>query len=338
MDRRLCRSAANGKAARLYLVGGLYVQKYKGGIRMQYFNEVITADGLTISVDMITADYYIGNVSTRSDFELFLRSLPFKYNVDTEFWECHKIGRYRGNYTVKLSDRNSFYIGVALNGLKTEWGKCRIEFNPNKVASHQILLYILGWLNSHTRPMHRSIRRFDLAIDVPISRLDVRLLKDRRIYSERKYGEEWTEYLGAKSSSVGRCKLYNKTIESKLNYPLTRLELTLNPEISYDNQPWPSVYYISNQQVQLHELVRLNDTQRFILNALLSGFGNLTDLGRKQRDTIKPYMDNCVKWITVSTSDYTTILRQLDLYLKKPSSLLDSSNIISDARISPLPF
>lgn len=305
---------------------------------MQYFNELMTADGLTISVDMITADYYIGSISTRSDFELFLRSLPFKYNVDTEFWECHKIGRYRGNYTVKLSDGNSFYIGIALNGLKTEWGKCRIEFNPNKVASHQILLHILGWLNSHTRPMHRSIRRFDLAIDVPISRLDVRLLKDRRIYSERKYGEEWTEYLGAKSSSVGRCKLYNKTIESKLNYPLTRLELTLNPEISYDNQPWPSVYYISNQQVQLHELVCLNDTQRFILNALLSGFGNLTDLGRKQRDTIKPYMDNCVKWITVSTSDYATILRQLDLYLKKTNSLLDSSNIISDARISPLPF
>ena len=45
---------------------------------MQYFNELMTADGLTISVDMITADYYIGSMSTRSDFELFLRSLPFK--------------------------------------------------------------------------------------------------------------------------------------------------------------------------------------------------------------------------------------------------------------------
>ena len=83
---------------------------------MQYFKEVVTADGFTISVDMITADYYIGTTGTRNEFELFLRSLPFKYDIDTEFWESHKIGRYRGNYTIKLSDRNSFYIGIALNG------------------------------------------------------------------------------------------------------------------------------------------------------------------------------------------------------------------------------
>ena len=305
---------------------------------MHYFKEIVTADGLTLSVDMITADYYISNTTTRNDFELLLRSLPFKYEADTDFWESHKIGRYRGNYTVKLSDKNSFYIGIALNGVKTEWGKCRVEFNPNKVAHHQVLLYILGWLNSHTRPMHRSIRRFDLAVDIPISRSDVRLLKDRRIYSERRYGEEWTEYLGAKSSSVGRCKLYNKTIESKLSYPLTRLELTLNPEIGYDKQPWPSVYYIDNQQVQLYELSRLNDTQRFILNALLSGFGSLTDLGRKQRDTLKPYMDNYIKWVSISSYDYTKILRQLELYLEKPYSLVDCINIISDARMLLLPF
>ena len=105
---------------------------------MHYFKEIVTADGLTLSVDMITADYYISNTTTRNDFELLLRSLPFKYEADTDFWESHKIGRYRGNYTVKLSDKNSFYIGIALNGVKTEWGKCRVEFNPNKVAHHQV--------------------------------------------------------------------------------------------------------------------------------------------------------------------------------------------------------
>ena len=59
------------------------------------------------------------------------------------------------------------------------------------------------------------------------------LVKDRRMYIERRHGAEFTQYLGAKSSRVGRVKLYNKQAESNLDYPLTRLELTLDPQMPY---------------------------------------------------------------------------------------------------------
>jgi len=74
--------------------------------------------------------------------------------------------------------------------------------------------------------IHARIKRFDLAIDVAISRDNVQLFKDKRKYTQymnSKY--DLTEYLGS-GSTGGRVKVYNKTLESMLDYDLTRVEIT----------------------------------------------------------------------------------------------------------------
>lgn len=163
-----------------------------------------------------------------------LEMLPIRYAVDVRRWENYKIGSYRINFIISFQNANSFWLGAGLNSVKTEWNRVRLEYNPNKCAAHISFLSVLSFLNKNTRPMHTVVKRFDLAIDVPTERENARLIKDGRAYSERRHGKEWTEYLGAKASHVGRVKLYNKRIEAGLSYPLTRLEVTLDPATPYE--------------------------------------------------------------------------------------------------------
>lgn len=156
----------------------------------------------------------------------------------------------------------------------------------------------------------------------------------------RKDGEALTEYLGAKSSTPGRVKLYNKANEANLNYPLTRLEITLDPQTPFAELPMPRVYYFDTSQMQLDGLSSLNDTQRFILRALMSGFGALHELGRRTQETIRVYMDFYCKWVKVNENDYKKILAQLDMYLGLlPFNIKD---VISDkapaSEVGELPY
>lgn len=127
-----------------------------------------------------------------------------------------------------------------------------------------------------------DIRRFDLAVDNPIERMSVFLEKDARAYFERRHGRELTQYLGPRSAH-GRVKLYNKQLEAKLDWPLTRLEITPDPAIPYKKIKFPTVYYLDNLQVQIEEM-KVTDTERFILNAILQGYGSTKQLGRKTRE------------------------------------------------------
>ena len=165
----------------------------------------------------------------------------------------------------------------------------------------------------NTREVLRHVNRFDLAIDLPVDRQRCFLIKDARMYIERRHGREFTQYLGAKSSCVGRVKLYNKQIESGLDYPLTRLELTLNPNEPYEEVRFPTVYIINT--VASGDDVRVTETDRFILGALLQGYGSLNDLGRKTRAKMQKLMADYVEQVEIAAEDYAAIRDQLNTYL-----------------------
>lgn len=75
-----------------------------------------------------------------------------------------------------------------------------------------------------------------------------------------------TEYLG-KRSNVGFVKLYNKSIESKLDYDLSRLEITCEPNVHDFFQYVPNVYYIGLSSQLGMDIESLNDTDKYILTA-----------------------------------------------------------------------
>lgn len=280
---------------------------------LQYHNEICTNENLTLSVDNVVLDLYISNPQSRDNLMALMGVLPVKKAVNVVHWCSYRPGTFREQFSIQMQDGNSFWLGAVLNSKAPEWGRCRLDFNPNKVATHSVFQTVLRFLIENTRPIHRTIKRFDLAVDIPACRFDCFLIKDSRAYSERRHGQEWTQYLGAKSSTVGRVKLYNKQVESKLPDPLTRLEMTLDPSLPYNSVRWPTVYVLDTPQLCFSEL-KATDTERFILNALLQGCGSLNDLGRKTRNNIKILMNHYVSDIKITPQDYKTILKQLSAY------------------------
>lgn len=279
---------------------------------MDYYRPIHTDDGLTLSIDGLVIDYYMSNSRDRDELAKLLSNLDLQYAVNSRSWQNLRIGTFRDNLSLTFADGNSFYIGLGLNEAKPNFGRIRIDANPNRCVRHQVFQIVLGYLNMKCKSFRTTIRRFDLAIDLEADRADVELLKDHRAYTEiRKSQTDRTQYLGARSQG-GRTKLYNKSIESKLKgSPLTRLELTLDPALSYQEIRWPKAYVVKNRQAQLDELTHLTDTERTLLDGILAGNIDLTRLGRKTRMKLEHYMNNYVQWITVSPSDYRQIQSRL---------------------------
>lgn len=223
------------------------------------------------------------------------------------------MGSFKEQFTIRFQDGNSFWVGAVLNGRKSVYGRVRIDYNPNKVSGHESFQLIMRYLIANTRPMHRTIKRYDLAVDIPVLRQDAFLVKDSRAYIERRHGQEWTQYLGAKSSTVGRVKLYNKAVEAGLHYPLTRLEITLDPLIAYEQINFPTVYYLDDLQMSFEE-IKATETERFIINALLQGCGTVDQLGRRTQAKVKSLIEGYAKRVEISEQDYSKILSQVNGY------------------------
>ena len=301
---------------------------------LTYYKPIQTSDGFTISIDKAVIDYKLNGPTALDDLAKFLDMLPIRMAVDTKTWSNFHWASFHENFTIRFKDRNSFWLGVGLNNAQNERSRVRLEFNPNKCAHHAAFLAVLAFLNGNSRPMHTIIKRFDLAIDIPMERENTKLLKDGRVYSERRHGREWTEYLGSKSSTVGRCKLYNKQVEADLPYPLTRLEVTLDPATPFDALPWPKAYFIQQQQIDMVEL-SITDTERYILSALLAGFGSTKELCRKTREKMDTLMAHYVHTITLTQQNYEEIIANLCAFLHYPYYDLQLEHIDPDQPPKP---
>lgn len=268
---------------------------------------------MIFSIDNVVLDARVSSPNKREVLMREVNELMFKQPVNIIHWNVTKPGMFREQFSFRMEDGTSFWLGVALNGKTTDWHRCRLEFNPNKVATSAVFWTVLDIFRKHTREVSRYVNRFDLAVDIPVERQWCFLVKDSRLYLERRHGQEYTQYLGAKASQVGRVKLYNKQLEAGLDYPLTRLELTLNPHEPYEDVRFPTVYTINTTEIG--DEMKITDTERFILGALLQGYGSLNDLGRKTRTKIQKLMADYVEPIEIAAKDYEAIRAQLAMYL-----------------------
>lgn len=304
---------------------------------LTYYKPITTAEGHTLSIDKAVVDYKLSGPPALDALVALLDMLPLRMAVDGKSWSSFRWATFQNNVTIEFQDRNSFWLGIGLNNAKTERTRVRLEWNPNKCAHHAAFLSVLGFLNEHSRPLQTSVKRFDLSVDVPVARENAKLVKDGRVYSERRHGQEWTEYLGPKSSTVGRCKLYNKQVEADLPYPLSRLEVTLDPTMPFEKLPWPKAYYIKQRQIGMEEL-SISDTERYILSALLAGYGSVRDLCRKTRQKMETLMAHYVEPITITSCEYTQILYTLNSFLLYPCYDLGLDHIDPDQPPRPHPL
>ena len=281
---------------------------------MIYYFQPIHVGSYTLSIDNIVLDLWISNNDFEEILEATINSLIGNAGIDIVSWEGKKPGTFYNQYMFKLENETSFWLGHGLISTGISLDRYRLEFNPNKVAENEIFTIIHQLLLQYCRKSLSHIARFDLAIDIPVDRSMCFLVKDRRLYIERRHGVEYTQYLGSKSASVGRVKLYNKTAEAKLDYPLTRLELTLDPGTPYEKINFPKVYYLKSTCTTIDN-IKMTDTERFIINALLQGYGTLNELGRKTRSKMEMLMTHYICPVSISSKTYGSVLAQLENYL-----------------------
>ena len=283
---------------------------------MLHYYYPIFLDDLVLSIDNVVLDTSISKPEICDLLDINISCIANGSKIEVRQWENYKPGTFHYQTSFRLDDEVSFWLGRGLNGNGILLDRCRLDWNPNKIADDPTFVNMRDFLIRNSRGTLCRIPRFDLAIDIPVNRSECFLVKDRRMYIERRHGVEFTQYLGSKSSTVGRVKLYNKTSEAGLDYALTRLELTLDPSLPYDRVNFPAVWRLNDQQIR-KDGIKVTDTEKFILNSILQGYGTLNDLGRKTRRKIESLLENYASKIAISEGSYVEVLGQLNQLVGK---------------------
>ena len=233
------------------------------------------------------------------------REDTFGSDMDVQRWVSFKEFSYKNMFNVTFSSC-SFVFALGFNGNSEDRYKGFAEFNPNKCMDCVEFKKVLDKLFSITS--HRTVARFDLAIDIPIPKHLVALVKDGRNYQYIKGQQSESEYLGRRSKA-GFVKLYDKKAESNLDYDLTRLEITA--DLSGFNFPQVKIKPIQ-QSLLFNDL---NSTER-VLVQLLDCVDNqkmyLSQLNYRRRKKIEECLGK--ETLQLDKNAYCKILKQAILF------------------------
>lgn len=225
-------------------------------------------------------------------------------------WHGYHPALMQDNYTLQTEQGISFYLGFGTYGRDYTSNNmdAKLEFNPAKVGNSawfKNLYYLLV-----QRAKFIDFRRFDVAIDLPVSRTQLRMLKDNRKYTLLDYGgEDRTEYLGVRSAH-GNCKLYNKALEMKIARNLTRLELTLD----YSNSAWNEFERIFPRVLDLHSISPpdgLHGTDKVLYLARAADPALLRELPFRTKKKIEQLLATTAQFIKPDKTSYESILTEI---------------------------
>lgn len=155
-----------------------------------------------------------------------------------------KPGGWRSLHNWKFGDSSvTLGVGYMSASCSIDMAVGFIEFNPNKLVHESAFFRLLAHVAEFVS--RAELVRYDLAVDVPVSRDEVRLAKDGRKY-ECQISKTMTEYLGRRNAG-GYVKVYDKTDESGLDFALTRIELTCDAGWTLDDLrgKWPCVFTLA---------------------------------------------------------------------------------------------
>lgn len=256
-----------------------------------YFSPV-EKDNIVYSVDMIRLKTYI-SYSAFTELEFRFNTCWADY-VEKK-WTSSRAFNFFYNYDIKVEDGKSFYFGFLHNSERrgendnTKYN-FTIEFNPNKIEQHKVLMYLLDLSGDW------YIKSLDLACDLRINILDVIFDKKMKRSVKATYNgfDDRTYYIG---KGNGRIKIYNKKKESKLECEnLTRVEISVEYDdydirniitYKFDKKFFPELYL----QKYCYSFSDYKDkTMLAILFAVQNGFP-INDLSRVYKKKLKDMLE-----------------------------------------------
>lgn len=284
-----------------------------------YYYRGIFFDNICFSVDMVRLKLDFCTEERIKKFGDYLSSV-FRIYID-QYPISYKAYGYRNLFKITCANNESFVIGLVFNGSSADSRFLGfMEFNPNKVAEQPEFKDIFEELRIHC--FTAEVSRWDLAVDVPLPRELCVLQKDKRKYTLIRNSEsDKTEYLGIRNKS-GFVKLYNKKIESKLDYELTRMELTLTGDCTFDDfcTLLPRID-VKGEQHNFKPYLELNKTDIVLYELLMKcdiieRKEYLSRLGRIKGDKLRPY-------VTGNKCDSDKFIVPRDVFRKLKKQLCD---------------
>ena len=218
---------------------------------------------------------------------------------DISYYMSNRAKDYHYNIVVK-KEKYSYWMGYKHN---SSCDNCDfvLEYNPNKVRNDILIDYVLNnYFNKVTCYDIRYSPRVcsvDIAVDIPVNILNCLLFKQtkgRYLFYSGSTGraDDFTIYIG---KGPGRVKLYNKALESGLNYDLTRYEVSLKL-----NKPLQSIRTVK-VDVETKPVLKIINMQigkdaetRAILNGFLQEPYLINQLSQYKRKKYREMIDNCV--------------------------------------------
>lgn len=286
---------------------------------LPYLSPIVDNNGCVYSIDMVRLKFKFNKAEDVEFFFSIIRDAsdymaisPYCY----EYIERRKWYQYHHNFNFELVNFNecgelltykrSFYLGISVNGDTNKLLQGVLEFNPNKVDG-AVIRWLLKIISTLCKIV--QLQRFDLAIDVPCQKQNIRLLKDSRVYKLVAPSVDCnthTEYLGIHQKS-GFVKVYNKQNESNLNTPLTRVEITSEFfEYEYFIKQFPEVYWVGSST--LLPFAELKDTDKVLYLCLRDNVDKDTlfkQLGRKKQEKLKKYLYEDINDIKLGIDEKT---------------------------------
>lgn len=245
-----------------------------------------------------------------------IRDLRFgsgaRYGELHKEWIGFRIMDFHYQFVIGAGDE-SWYLGVQPNKDPPSeyWTTCKVEFNPNKVSHLKEFDAFYNYLIANCK--YLDFKRFDVAIDLSVQFRHVHMFKDQRMVTTFDYSpDNKTVYLGARGAH-GRVKLYNKQIESKLENPLTRLELTLQ----YDKSSWQEFKRLF-PKVYVYEKLPddISGTDLVLLLAISEHSDYMSLLDWRKRKKIVSLLEASSLKLEPSEIYYKTILQDILSYGK----------------------
>lgn len=249
---------------------------------LPYWIKAYDDDGNIYSCDMIRINIDFGHrLEELSDY---IRQTT-KYEI--EQYTSLKKFRYRFMNTIHIEyDSLMLAYGFNTEGKISTTGV--IEFNPNKLFQHEKFVDL--WQKIKYWSYDMEIKRYDLAIDLPLPRNLVSMPKQGNKIYRQTISDSITETLGRHNNN-GFVKVYDKTKESKLNYDCTRIEVTLDIS-SRAIEEMPNIY-IKDYQIAFRQENELSQNDKIFVR-LLEDIENpdfyLSQMTSRKRNKLKEFL------------------------------------------------
>lgn len=264
-------------------------------IKILTYFEPYNSDNVIYSCDMIRLKFVFNPTFTSFPMD-FIYHVSWNFGYKVNRFDSTKQNSYRNMFVFSKKDDDTssvIKLGFFMNRKDSAgYHSNFIEYNPNK-TNVAVIAYLFRYFNAYSVRMTRKsifeLVRYDLAIDIPVDRQYVRLLKSGKRSYTRIEEKSLTEYLG-KHNSNGFTKVYDKTIESDLDYEVTRIEVTcdsLTPAL-------PDIH-LEQYQTSIDFDFDLNQTDKVLVELLRRCDDTdraywFRQLGRVKQNKIKQYV------------------------------------------------